>query len=348
MDPTEALAGKLTERWSAAIVGPAFAFWVGSLAAWAWGNGGLPALERLDNWFTHRSSAVQALAVAGTLLGIAATGNAVRAASGPLIRILEGYWPTWIGPIRRTLVSLQAWRYKRLHAAWNDLEPSVRSGTAPEPERSAKLERFARLDARLRRYPPQPHPDEPAGLMPTQLGNVLNAAETRPRIRYGLDPVAIWPQLWLVLPADAKQDLAEARGKLDAAASACLWSVLFVILTYWAWWASVLGVASAIISYLSMVAAAKTYADLLESSFDMYRADLYRQLRWPLPQSPADEREKGEALTRYLWRGSDQASPQFTREGAPDDRAGAPAGTAVSHGQQPAPAAGDSQPVTGA
>lgn len=124
-----------------------------------------------------------------------------------------------------------------------------------------------------------------------------------------------WPRLWLVLPDAAKQELTEARARLDLAAQMWLWAALFVVWTPWAWWAPVLAVIVATFSYRSMVDAAGTFADLLDASFDLYRANLYIGLRWPLPQHPAEERASGVALTEYLWRGSDLAAPLFTNSG---------------------------------
>jgi hypothetical protein len=53
----------------------------------------------------------------------------------------------------------------------------------------------------------------------------------------------------------------------------------------------------------------------------LYRIDLYRQLRWPPPINPAEERVLGERLTTYLWRGSDDPSPTFTRADVATDTA---------------------------
>jgi hypothetical protein len=51
------------------------------------------------------------------------------------------------------------------------------------------------------------------------------------------------------------------------------------------------------------IAAATTYGDLVEASFDLYRSLLYQSLRWNLPADPNEERRVGQHLTEYLWRG---------------------------------------------
>jgi hypothetical protein len=65
------------------------------------------------------------------------------------------------------------------------------------------------------------------------------------------------------------------------------------------------------LAYRWMVQAARTYGDLIEAAFDLYRLQLYQALRWPLPSTPKEELAGGQALTEYLWHGSDQGYPTF-------------------------------------
>jgi hypothetical protein len=46
--------------------------------------------------------------------------------------------------------------------------------------------------------------------------------------------------------------------------------------------------------------AATIYGDLLESAFDLYRIELYKAMRWPLPRSPEEKRQLGTKLSNYL------------------------------------------------
>ncbi len=59
-------------------------------------------------------------------------------------------------------------------------------------------------------------------------------------------------------------------------------------------------------------ARAQVFGDLIEAAYDQHRTVLYTQLRWPLPANPQQEREHGQRLTAYLWRGSDTPDPTFT------------------------------------
>ncbi|MCZ4587712.1 hypothetical protein O4328_29160 [Rhodococcus opacus] len=167
---------------------------------------------------------------------------------------------------------------------------------------------WARLERRRRH-----RPILDSELLPTRVGNILRAAETRPYHRYGLDAVAIWPRLWLVLPEAARQELANARTSLDASVATAIWGIGFIALTPWAWWAFPVGItatATAVVGWTP--ARAEVFADLVEAAYDLYRSALYQQLRWPLPDTPATEKHIGTELTRYLVRGSDQPHPTFT------------------------------------
>jgi hypothetical protein len=149
-------------------------------------------------------------------------------------------------------------------------------------------------------------------MMPTRLGNVLKSAESRSRYLYGLDAVICWPRLWLVLPEATRQELVRARVDLDAGARAVLWSALFAIWAAWWPWAAVIALVVAAAAYRGTVSAAGLYGDLITAAFDVHRPQLYQALRWPLPKNPSEEKALGTALTKYLWRGSDEATPSFT------------------------------------
>jgi hypothetical protein len=73
------------------------------------------------------------------------------------------------------------------------------------------------------------------------------------------------------------------------------------------------GLGVAALAVLAWVPArAATFAALVETAFDLYRQDLYVQLRWPLPATPHDECKEGRRVTTYLLRGSDADTLMFT------------------------------------
>ncbi|WP_217572377.1 hypothetical protein [Streptomyces sp. GbtcB7] len=77
------------------------------------------------------------------------------------------------------------------------------------------------------------YPQPPVQPLPTRLGNVIRAAEQYPRIRYGLDPVVIWPRLQPVLPAEYADSMRTAKAGVDLlctlAAYMCLFGLPLVV-----------------------------------------------------------------------------------------------------------------------
>jgi hypothetical protein len=304
----EGLGGKLAEQWAARILTPAFVFWTGGLAAWVWGNlgddirtkGWTAALQEQTSKLQTLPVALQVTLVVVILLGLVGSAAVAERLTLPLLRILEGYWPTWLGGW------LQQRNFTRRQAAYMRAAELARrrddKGLTAEEDGE-----LARLEEQLRHAP--------ATLpltMPTRLGNLLRAAEARPRERYGLDTVVCWPYLWLVLEKDTKDELTQARGALNAGTRFWFWGALFAVWTVWTWWALLVAiVVCASTYYVSMLSAAEVYGDLLEASFALQRTELYASLRWPPPASPNEELADGQALTAYLWRGLAPAGFKF-------------------------------------
>jgi hypothetical protein len=142
-------------------------------------------------------------------------------------------------------------------------------------------------------------PVEPSHILPTQLGNILRSAEEYPYHKYGLEIITVWPRLWLVLPAEVKQELAQARHQLDLSARFFAWAILFAgwfILTSWA---ILISLFMAIMAYKRVLYSAGVYGELLRATFDLHRFKLYEDLHQPLsPES--NEHEHGLKLTAYL------------------------------------------------
>jgi len=295
----ESLGGKLAERWSAALLTPAFVFWLGGLTAFLWHFG----WNRLEIWLTGKSDPIQIALLVISLLVVAASAFVVQQFELPVIRFLEGYWPSWMRPLRRRLLQRQRQWLRQKEQRWQNLVTQQdKQSLAPE-----EMDEFVALDWQLRRLPARPE-----RLMPTRLGNLLRAAEEQPLNKYGLDAVICWPRLWLVLPDEVRKELQESRSQLNTAARVWLWSLLFLFWTVWAWWVILFALLSAVFAYRWMLNTAETYADLLESAFDLHRIALYQSLRWSLPANPAEELQMGRQLTEYLWRGSNQTKPDFT------------------------------------
>lgn len=289
-------AGKdLSQKWLERLFGPAFLFWAGGLALW-FGPRNLPA--RWDE-LNALPAGTQALVLLGALLVLAASDRLVEALTFDILRFLEGYWGGPLRPLAEWRIRLRQRKEQKARERQSALMLRQDKGTLTLSER----QELAHLQARR-----QSTPRDLEDLTPTRLGDLLRVAETRPGQRYGLDPVLLWPRLWLLLPDSMRTELAAARAHLDRMAQAWFWGLLFALWSF-AWpWAWVIALAWMWIAYRLTLQAASTFCDLVLATFDTQRWRLYEALRWPLPrQSGEEEIAAGEALTRYLQRGMTSA-----------------------------------------
>ncbi|GHO88011.1 hypothetical protein [Dictyobacter formicarum] len=295
----ESLGSKLADQWVVTLLTPAFVFWGGGLLAWAWRFGWGP----LEKWFTSLTPTVQIVVSIGALLAVVISSAVVKRFDFLMLRLLEGYWPRWPGieKLRGRLIDRKAdqcdqkeeQRNKLYQKGWDNLSREER-------------EEYIDLENYLQYIPGR------TMLLPTQLGNTLRKAESHAD-RYGLDTIVCWPHLWLLMPDQARQDLTEARASLDTAVRLFTWSILFLLWIGLAWWILPISFIVAFYAYRWSLLNAKSYSDLLMASIDLYRDKLYEALCWPLPTDPADEKKKGQVLTSYILRGSEQSLPRFVR-----------------------------------
>ncbi|GGN59123.1 hypothetical protein GCM10010112_13710 [Actinoplanes lobatus] len=301
----EAVAGHVVER-ALTRIGPALIFWTGGALAWLSANGGWEKLVALGTDAAGLPVLAVLAVVALVLAGAYASTTLVTLLTRPVLRLLEGYWPR---PLRRSLVKRNTERQKALSKRLSDLEAKRKAPPAAGTDLDQVHADYARSEARWRRLP------SPRWMMPTRLGNMLRAAETRPFEKYGLDTPSVWPHLWDSLPDPARADIGAARSGLDRAVAAAIWSLAFVSFTGWSIWALPIGLALTAWAVLLWAPyRAARYADLLEAAFDVHRTVLYRKLRWPLPTNPDEERETGRAVTTYLVRGLAGPDPTFTTD----------------------------------
>ena len=288
------LGGELARSWAARLAGTPLAFWGLGAAAYAWRFG----LEGVQARFLALPAPLQAALLLAVPLLVVASDGLARRLDRLILRWLEGYWPeappfTWLARWRR---SRHRHRRERLEAEWQRLQGAFQQGRLHDP--GARL-RLSRLEALLHAYP-----DDPAHMtLPTQLGLRLRAAETRPLLRYGLDGVVCWPALWLVLPEQARQDVAAARADLSGAARLVFWALLGVVWGAWAPWALPVALGLAWAGYRLALESAETFATLVETAFALHRFALYEALGLPRPTTPEEERQLGEAITAHLWSG---------------------------------------------
>ncbi len=335
------LGGELAKQWAARLLTPALAFWMGGLAAVWWhehgdgvdAHGWTRELQRTARPIEHLPTVAQVVLLVGALMVVAVSGLAVERLTLPLLRLLEGYWP-WRLRGRRT--SRRRERQQKRIERRDELLVLQRRGdltvqeykelrrleAAPnaDPQRLAELHSkrakgFTQRDAaELSHLRSELHytPRDASEGMPTRLGDILRATERRPLEKYGLDAVVCWTALWLVLPTEAKTELAEARGRLDGALRTWLWGVLFIVWTPWTTWAIPVAIVVPLVAYGGILGAARLFGDLVGTSFDLYRMQLYDGLHLPRPSSAAVERVRGKQVTNLLWGGLDDASVKYT------------------------------------
>jgi hypothetical protein len=113
---------------------------------------------------------------------------------------------------------------------------------------------------------------------PTWIGDRLRAADERIHHTYRLDVSAAWPRLWLLIPETARTELTAAHDSYTAAARLAGWGLLYLAVGAWWWPALVIAAATEITAWIRARAATTVLADLVETTVDLYGAELARQL----------------------------------------------------------------------
>jgi hypothetical protein len=283
------LGGTIAARWAALLLSPTFGFWALGAAAWIWTNR-LAASAVIAHVATLSSLAQGVLSV-GALLVVVASGFVVEQAAATILRVLQGYWPV---PLRAMLVGRYRKRLSRDDDLWQKLYARWNSDSATDTEEAELLT----VERRLAQLPARPEE-----LMPTLLGNVVRAAESRPYYWYGLDAVRCWSRMWLVLPDSTKTEISAARADLDTAATWWTWAALTAVWTVFTPWALLVALVGCWLSYRALVGAAARFGELVGAAFDLHRGLLYDALGWQRPDGAEAERAQGKLLTQALWRG---------------------------------------------
>ena len=340
------LGTELAKQAVVRMLTPAFAFWAGGIAAIWWhthsaavrAHGWASGLSDAGDALSDLPVLTQVLLVVGALFLLAASALVAERLTTPLLRLLEGYWsrPRWI---RNELIAYRRWRRRGRSTTFDEYSPLQKLGEltvpeyfemqslqqtardAPEDLSTEEVRRLQQLQDRHDRgmnaqqvadlavasasLRESPERDEHG--MPTKLGDILRAAELRPNVKYGLDAVACWNALWLVLPVDIRTELASSRAAVDNAIRGWLWGALFLVWTPWSLWALPIGLmVPTVLYYAGILPAARLFGALIDSAFDLHRFALYDALHLPRPSTPVLEREKdGPRLTEQLLGGLD-------------------------------------------
>ncbi len=239
-----------------------------------------------------------------------------------LLRVLEGYWDSWTitAKLAPFFVELQRRRREKLRRIVSAPPPEPESDLLDALVRHQRAlarsdSRSRRASLRLARYPGQ-EPIDPGGdftsknlrdipLLPTGLGNALRAGETSGGERYGLKTLGSWPRLYPFFPESFAKGQASVRDALDAAANLCvnffITAVLGVIALHdepAAYWIIAVSAALSCLSYVGAIAAASEYNMFIQTAYDLYRFELLKSARYPLPKDPYDELKTFTALSK--------------------------------------------------
>lgn len=256
------------------------------------------------------------------VLGVLGAHIILADASGRLLRFLEGYH--WNLPILRHLYS---WRVSKLKsesaAVHSEIRQLLTSNTHDGEIIRSINERIAILQETIDR---QPSDDR---MLPTKLGNLLRSAEDYSAVTYGISGIRAWPRLWHCLPAHARSSARAARRQLDRAVESLSWSVLYCL---WAFVVpgrtKVLPIAISIIAsfalYRRLLNVADSYGVMIRTCYDLYRFDLYKQLRVPAPRSPHEELKlaqiNGSTINNILYSQPFKPTVLFSPSGETKDR----------------------------
>lgn len=311
------LGEKAAERWTGALFGPTTLFWTAGLALWllderSWNS----SAQRVIDWFDDLTGTEQVLVAFGALLLVTTFATLIRQFTLPMLQLLEGY-----GLLVR-LTWTTRYQSRRLSKANAELESLLKGDLSKLSPK--ELNKYSTVAELVRRSP-----GSSAFVMPTGLGNILRAAETWPRDKYGLDAIICWPRLWLTLDDEIRSEISKARTEIDEAVILFIWGLLLLV------WSlvfldpfvalSVLIISAVICTFAYWWAKqrAKVFADLVEATFDLYRGRLYDALRFEKPEDPSKEPAVGQKLTTYLWWRKTSKKLEFVAKRKPEVGRGA-------------------------
>lgn len=250
----------------------------------------------------HVSQAVDALdQLSGRQLTVAVllllgTSIATHPLQVPLIQLLEGYW--WRLPFGPLVADLATTRFRE------ELRQIRRTLVDVQPDDWLGLQTMN--DASYRQHW---IPAEEADLLPTRLGNVLRAGESRAGTRYGFDLVETLPRLFPRMSPEVLAEIDDRRNQLDAGVRLCAASAvataasLLLLLPTGDWmFLPVITFGLCWVSYRSAVASATGYSTTLAAAVDLHHLDLFDALHLPRPTTLREELDRAPTIQR-LFRG---------------------------------------------
>jgi len=255
------------------------------------------------------SFSLQLMIILGTLLLTLFLAYLLQAFSLPFVQFWEGYWPklfwNWCvaDDIYNEWIELKK---KRVAASSNDLS----------------------LYKSLQEQLFYGYPSKKDQLLPTQLGNIIKAAEDYAQSRYGMNTIFWWPRLWLLLPEPIQRQIdgsiAPMIFLLNLTTQLGIISLIGSIYLFmqhwgpWEFWAIpvsfitlIVGIILATITYRGALYQAKAYGILIRSVVDNYRFDLLKSLNQKIPKNLSEEKKLWENLVRWVYLNEQRNAPPY-------------------------------------
>jgi len=222
-----------------------------------------------------------------------------------------GWWSN--GPVRRAVRKLFVVNPKRglawLHRSATANQRRKMEGWKEQlHKRSLDIPRgWAHLD--------QEFPNQPEQLLPTRLGNGIRAYQTYPHSRYGLDGTAIWPRIEMLLSAEERSVIADAKTEvaffLNCAVCTLAVSIWVAVDTAVhrscdpVWLGVDVVVTGACFWLLQLLAVTATFrvGPPVRAAVDLHRLELYDLLGARRPASADDEKRIASAINGLVNRG---------------------------------------------
>jgi len=182
-----------------------------------------------------------------------------------------------------------------------------------EPSHSTPTEIAAWRDRRTRavRELSTRYPAARSLVLPTELGNVIRAFETHPRLRYELDGIAAWPRIASMLSESERAELDDAVTDvafwLNGLAVLSIGGALLFAERLWhrpGGFIATLAIEVAVFvstgllsswAYRQTISAAVRWGDAVRAGFDVHRLDLYTTLGMYRPSTQAEEKRIAKA-----------------------------------------------------
>jgi len=286
----EAVSAKITDRWLSLVL-PGFPLVGAVLASAVLGHRHGLDIARLtgadERWATRLATlpgtTIALLAIAA-MLAAGAAGVVARAAGG-LLRAV------WTRPWLRGADRLTARRRDRWLRLQEEYEREVLARHHGDLADTNRMQAIGRRRNRIALAEPS---------RPTWMGDRLAAMEARVLAEYSVDLAAAWPRLWLLLAEDGRTPIRQAFTALDTAATIAGWGVLYLAVGVVWWPAAILGAAVILTGWWRARQAVDAYADLTESTVDLYFSDLAQ--RFGL--AAGDVRDVGPDLSARFRKGA--------------------------------------------